>query len=158
MLKNIKSLYILKIIFSLETEETKLKIIRYNKTLQKNIDISLLNYQIFSGRYLVYEAGGKGKEYDCYNEQLMFEGEYLNGKRNGKGKEYNEEGKLIFEGEYLNGKRWNGKGFDYNNNIVYELKNGRGYVKEFNYTLLSFEGEYKNGIRWKGKRKHIKKK
>ena len=63
-----------------------------------------------------------GKEYDDYS-RLIFEGKYLNGKRNGKGKEYGKDGKLLFEGEYLNYLKWNGKGYDDNNKIVYELPN-----------------------------------
>jgi len=55
--------------------------------------------------------------------------EYLNGKRNGKGKEYYSKNKLKFEGEYLNGKKWNGKGYDTNKNIAYELVNENGYLK-----------------------------
>ena len=37
--------------------------------------------------------------------------------------------KLIFEGEHLNGKRWNGKQYNDNNEKVYEIKNGNGYIK-----------------------------
>ena len=34
------------------------------------------------------------------------------------------------------------------NNKVYELKNGEGYIKEYNYDgKLKFEGEYLNGKR-----------
>ena len=108
----------------------------------------------FEGEYLNGKRNGKGKEY-YHNGSLLFEVEYLNGKKNGKGKKYNYEGNLIFEGEYSNGKingigkeyyddnkirfegeyknglRWNGKGYDNQNNIVYELKNGKGYVKEY---------------------------
>ena len=87
---------------------------------------------------------------------MSYEGEYSNGERNGKGKEYNEYGELIFEGEYLNGKKWNGKGLDNNKKILYELKNGKGFVKELNNNnlFLSYEGEYKNGER-NGKVKNI---
>jgi len=39
---------------------------------------------------------------------------------NGFDKEFtNDDDKLIFEGEYLNGKRWDGKGYDFSNNIAY---------------------------------------
>ena len=43
-------------------------------------------------------------------------------------------------------KKLNGKGYDPNNNVVYELKEGNGYVKEYypNGNIL-FEGEYLNG-------------
>ena len=37
------------------------------------------------------------------------------------------------------------KGYDKNNNIIYELKDGKGYVKEYNYGNLYFEAEYSNG-------------
>ena len=87
---------------------------------------------------------GKGyiKEYNDFGD-LIFEGDYLNGERNGKGKEY-YFGNLIFEGHYLNGKRWNGKGYDVNNNVFYELNNGKGYVKDYK---LKYEGEYLYGER-----------
>ena len=126
MLKNIKSLYFIRIVFSYVDEEKKLKIIKYNKSLQKIINISIINYKFFTGKYIIYESNKKGKEYNVY-DQIVFEGEYLNGERNGKGKEYNEFGILFFDGEYLKGKR-NGKGKEY-------YYNGR----------LKFEGEYLNG-------------
>ena len=81
--------------------------------------------------YLNGKINGIGKEYYDKNK-LRFNGEYLNGKRHGKGKEY-VEGLLIFDGEYLDGKKWNGKGFDGNNNLIYELKDGKGYIYEFGY-------------------------
>ena len=112
MLKNIKSSYIIALIYTYVEEAQKLKLIRYNKCLQKNLDISLFNYRFFSGRYIIYESNGKGKEYKGEDDKLIFEGEYLNGERNGKGKEYYDNGNLYFEGEYLNGKR-NGKGKEY---------------------------------------------
>ena len=134
---------------------------------------------------------GKGiiKEYD--EDRLIFEVEYLNGELNGKGKELfhygffdRELGKkiyrgkiIIFEGEYLNGKKWNGKGYDNKGNIICEIKNGKGNIKEFNNSgylfseceilngvkngkyneyrnknlELKFEGIYFNGKKWNGK-------
>ena len=86
MLKNIKSLYFIRFLFLYVDEKQKLKIIKYNKALQKNIDITIINYKYFTGRYIIYESKTIGKEYDGFNGQLLFEGEYLNGKRNGKGK------------------------------------------------------------------------
>ena len=47
------------------------------------------------------------------------------------------------------GNKWEGKGYDKNNNIIYELKEGKGFIKEFsdfNGNLI-FEGEYLNGKR-----------
>ena len=127
MLKNTKSIYILKKFFTLLDEKTKLDIIKYNKNMQNILDISLINYKTFSGRYILYGENGKGKEYN-YDDKLVFEGEYLNGKRNGKGKEYDYNGKLMFEGEYLNEEKWNGKEYHYDNGkLLYkcEYLNGK---------------------------------
>ena len=92
---------------------------------------------------------GKGymKEYNK-NNTIIYEGEYVDGERNGKGKEYNYYGGLLFEGEYLYGKRWNGWGYDEaNGKKTYELKFGRGYIKEYNNNKLIYEGEYVDGER-----------
>jgi hypothetical protein len=93
--------------------------------------------------YKVNKVNGLGKEYS--NTDLKFEGEYF-----GKGKEYYENfesDKLKFDGIYLNDKKWEGKGYDLSNNIIYELKNGKGYIKEYNFNnnKIEFEGEYLNG-------------
>ena len=151
MLENIKSVYFIKIIFSYVFERNKLKIIKYNKNLQNKIDITLLNYKIYSGNYIIYEKNGKGKEYRGYNDKLEFEGVYKNEKRNGKGIEFHSDGKIKFEGEYLNGKR-SGKGKEYyfNGKLVFEgeylngKRNGKG--KKFNHYngKLEFEGEFIN--------------
>jgi len=77
---------------------------------------------------------------------LQFEGEYLYFYKI-KGKFYVND-KLEYEGEFLYDKKWNGKGYDENGNIIYELINGNGKVKEYNYEgKLVFEGEYLNGKR-----------
>ena len=96
---------------------------------------------------------GKIKERNSFYDKIEFEGEYLNGKKNGNGKEYYLNGNIKFEGEYLNGKKWNGKGYDpLTKELIYELKNGAGFVKEFNFEgLLNYEGEYINGDKGKGK-------
>ena len=75
-----------------------------------------------------------------------------------KGKEYYNNGKLRFEGEYLDHKKWNGKGYDEQGNIIYELINGNGKGKEYdNSGHLVFEGEYKKGKRnGKGKEYNYK--
>ena len=59
---------------------------------------------------------------------------------------------MEYEGEFRNDKKWDGKGYDENGNIIYELINGNGKVKEYDhiYNELSFEGEYLNGERWNG--------
>ena len=103
-------------------------------------------------------------------DMIKYEGEYLNGKRNGKGKELNRKDELMFEGvfyndhkiqgkaynkgileyegEYLFDKKWSGNGYNENGEIIYQLNNGTGKIKEYN--LLDefiFEGEYLNGKR-----------
>ena len=221
--EKIKSRLIYKIIFSNMNERIKLKTMKYNKKLQKKLNINLIYYKYFLGRYIIYETKSKGKEYNS-SDKLIFSGEYMNGERHGKGKVYNNKGQLAFEGEYLKGKRsgygkdyydngklyyegqylnnerngygkeyykdgelrlegefknddiWNGKIFDKNNNLVSEIKNGNGLVKiydndghlsiegEFlngkingkgmecyNDGKLKFEGEFKGGKKWKGK-------
>ena len=170
MLENTKSKFILEKIFSFINEGRKLILLKYNKYFQNKIEISLMNYEIYSTRYITYDQNGqgkeynlddhvlyeggylkgkrngKGKEYDDFSpKDVIFEGEYLNGKRNGKGKEYDLEANMMFEGEYLNGKKWNGKGYDGEKNIVYEIKNGNGYIKEFQDNKLRFECQYSNG-------------
>ena len=129
MLKNIKSSLIRKIIFSFIKEKQKLKLARYNKSLQKSMYFSINNYMYFQGKCFEYDSYKKGKEYDYGN--LIFEGEYLNGERNGKGKQYDYNDQLIFDGEYLNGKKYNGKGKEFN-------KDGK----------IIFEFEYLNWIRF----------
>ena len=97
-----------------------------------------------------YFAGEKfGIEREYYESGgLKYEIEHLKGERKGIGKEYNNNGNVIFEGEYLYGKRWNGKGYDLDNNIVYSLKDGKGIVKEYNDNgSVLFEVEYLNGER-----------
>ena len=56
---------------------------------------------------------------------------------------------MEYEGEYLFDKKYNGKGYDENGNIIYELINGTGKVKEYRlfFHILEFEGEYLNGLR-----------
>ena len=135
-IEDIKSSYIKKEIFSLLNQKKIIRMIIYNKKLQKLFEVDIEDYQNISGKYIEGEKNGKGKEYDLETNELIFEGEYINGKRNGKVKEY-DDGKLIFEGEYLNGKR-NGKGKEYNDD-------GK----------LEFAGEYLNGERWNGKGKEF---
>ena len=169
MLENIKSLYYEKIIFIHVEEKLKLNLIKYNKSLQQIMNISIINYKLLSKRYIIYEANRKGKEYNSYNDELIyeggylkgtrngigkeyyfndviFEGEYKNGKKNGKGKEYYYSGEIKFEGEYLNGKKWKGKEYNQYTNEFSEIINGNGFMKEYSKKgKLIFEGEYING-------------
>ena len=103
----------------------------------------------YENNKIIYELhNGKGniKEYDI-DSRLIYEGELLNGERNGKGKLYDEDYEILkFEGEFLNGKKWTGKRYDKNNNILYELKEGKEYIKEYdNDGKFILEGQYLNG-------------
>jgi len=198
MLDEIKSVFFIKFFFTYIKESKKLELVKYSKNIQDKININLINYKTLSGRYIIYEENNDVKEYSIHDNTLVYEGEYLKGKRNGKGREFNKNGKIIYEGEYLNGKRngngkefddygdiffegeylqgkkWNGHGYDQNNNIINKLKNGKGIIKKHNYSdilileyvkgeingkilefydtnQLKFEGEYINGKRWNGK-------
>ena len=69
-------------------------------------------------------------------------------KKNGKGKAYNWKSKLEFEGDFSYDEKWDGKGYDKNGNIIYELINGKGRAREYNdFGTLIYDGEYLNGKR-----------
>ena len=95
MLKNIKSTYILKmVLFHLE-EVLKLELVKYNKSFQKKIDLSIKNYKEFTKRYIIYSSKTSGIEYN-ENGKLLYKGNFLKGKRSGMGRDYNSNGALIF--------------------------------------------------------------
>ena len=128
LLKLFKSFNNMKYIFSCLNENKKLDLIIYNKEFQKKFGINTEYYKKVSGKYIIGNKNGIGKEYELNTNILLYEGKFKNKKRSGEGKEYNKNGKIIFEGEYLNGKKWKGKGKEY-------FENGD----------LKFEGEYNNG-------------
>ena len=139
MLENIRSKYILKYLLSHIGEKKKLNLVKYNKNLQIDLNIKLLNYKIFSGNYTtIYENNKKRKIYDAYTDKLIFEGEFLNGQKNGKGQEYDNNNNIIFDGEYINGER-SGKGLEYYDN---------GKIK--------YEGEYNYGKKMEKEKNIIK--
>ena len=166
MLKEIKSTYFHKYVYTFINEKTKLYLVRYNKSLQNILNISLINYEIFSGKYIIKESKDKWKIYNSFSDELIFEGNYingwgiefynnglmfvglyLNGKKNWIRIELKHSKKII-EGEYLNGKRWNVKQFDEYNylHIIIGLKDGNGYLKRcinFDNSGL-YEGEFLN--------------
>ena len=90
----------------------------------------------------------------------IFDGEYLLGKKwNGKEKKYFKNNKLQSDIEYLYGKKWNCIIYAPKNNNIYEIKNGKGSVKEYyDDGNLFFEGGYLDGEKngngreydWKG--------
>ena len=94
-MKILKNSFLLKILFSYVNLKQKFEILKHNKSLQNVININNRHYQLFSGRYIIYEENGEVKEYEGRSNKLKFESEYSNGKRNGKEKEYVDE-KLIF--------------------------------------------------------------
>ena len=171
ILRNVKSNYVFKSIFSFIEEKRKLIILKYNKFYHKQLNKTIDDYKNISGRYKKDGINGSGTEYLLDKKILVFKGEYLNGKRNGYGREF-ENYKMIFEGEYINGKR-NGEGKEYiDRNLVFqgEYLNGKrngegkeyidgnlvfkgnyldgkrnGYGREYKYNKLLFEGNYLNG-------------
>ena len=157
-IRDIKSSYIIKGVFSFLTKKQKLNMIIYNKQFQNMFSFDIEDYKKVNGKYRIGDKNGKGKEYVLNTNILIFEGEFLNGIRNGKGKEYYFGGKLKFEGDYLNGKRWNGKGYNMDGQLEFEISNGKGYIKEYKLFngLLEFEGEFINGERnGKGKEYYL---
>ena len=163
MLMNIKSIYFIKLLISHVNERQKLKLIKYNFNLQKSMNISLINYKHFTGKYIIYESNGIGKEYYVNVDSLIFEGEYIKGERNGKGKEYENcklifegeykygekngkgksyysDGKLDFEGEFLNNKKLIGIQYDKNGNIIEKLNHKIGKGKEYDLENINTIG------------------
>ena len=140
----------------------RIKIVRFNGNGEEYL---LDKYNIiYEGEYLKGKRNGKGIEY-YENGRIKSKGEYLNGEifngigydekgnekvryYNGIGRELYDNGLVKFEGKYLNGKKWNGKGYTYYGIKLYEIKNGKGYIREYNSdgTLL-FKGNYWNGER-----------
>ena len=160
MLTSTKSEYFIKLLFSYVDEKQKLNIVKFNKSLQNIINITIANYKYFTGRYIIYESKGIGKEYIGTNNKLVYEGEFFHGERKGKGKEYwafLDDGNVKYEGEFLHGQ-WNGKGREYyfNNILVYEgeFLNGKRHGKGIRYNgkdKIEFEGKFVNGKEWEGK-------
>ena len=66
--------------------------------------------------------------------------------KDGKAIEYYDNGTIQFELEYLNRKRWNGIGYNYFGEKIFEIKNGKGKSKLYNFKgKLLFEGEFIKG-------------
>ena len=103
--RDIKSLYIIKKIFSFLKKKHKLNMIIYNKELQNIFLVDIDDYKVISSKYKIGGKNGKGREYIINTNKLIFEGEYLDRKKNGKGKEYDYNGKIQFEGNFENGER-----------------------------------------------------
>ena len=119
-----------------------------NYSYKINKEYNCLNGQLeYEGEFSKGKWNGLGKKY--YKGKLDYVGDYQNGKRNGKGEEYDYNGILRFEGEYLNGKKWSGIGYDSQGVQEYEIKEGKGVAKEFDWLNgnLIYEGDYLDGER-----------
>ena len=150
MLKQLKSYFFLQKLFTYLIDKTKLKLAKYNKNLQAELGLKFINYQLFTRNYIIYESKTKGKEYS-WEGHLIYEGEYLKGEKHGKGKEYYYYGNGVkFDGQFRNGKKWTGKCIDRNGVIIYEIKGGKGHLKEYDHVWgerLKYDGEYLNGFK-----------
>ena len=149
MLLNIKSKYIISGIFENVNFKKVLKIIIYNKRIKNRLDITSDAYALVSGKYIeINGINGIGREYTKDENILIFEGHYDNFVRNGKGKELYKNGKIQFEGEYINGKRWQGKTYNYMGIEEFEIKEGSGNIREYNYNGIKlYEGDIVKGIK-----------
>ena len=100
-IRDIKSTFIIKNVFSFLSEKQMLNMVMYNQQFQKFLLVDITNHKKMSGKYKIGGKNGKGKVYLLDSNKLIFEEEYLNGKE----KENYYIGEIIFEGEYLNGKK-----------------------------------------------------
>ena len=85
-IRDIKSPFIIKNIFSFLSEKQKLNILIYNKKIKKKLGININNYIKQSGKIYIGKRNGFGEEYLLNTNVLIFEGKYLNGKKKWKRK------------------------------------------------------------------------
>ena len=81
MLNGIKSPYIVKKLFNFLNEEKKLKLVIYNKKINKILNLTAIDIMRLSGKYLIEDKNGYQKEYNSFNDELIYEGEFLKGKK-----------------------------------------------------------------------------
>ena len=62
-LREIKSFYIIKLVFSFLNEKQKLNMIIYNKEIQDKLNVNFIDLKRISGKYKEGEKNGKGKVY-----------------------------------------------------------------------------------------------
>ena len=74
-MQNIKSYYILKLIFCFSglDEKRLLRLVKYNKGIQSTLKINLSNYILLSRKYIIFGTNKKGLEYLKDNDKLIFE-------------------------------------------------------------------------------------
>ena len=112
----------------------------YNDNDQIIFEGEYLNGERWSGNAKKYVLGRLTEEEEYFNgkkfgkiKSYNLDGKLIfEGKKNGKGKEYYSNGKLKFEGEYLNDSIWDGIGYNENGNKEFEIKDGKGNIKEYN--------------------------
>ena len=71
--RTVNSFYIIKYIFSLLSENKKLEILEYNDKFKKILGITLEDYKFLSGKYVIGDRNGKGKEYTIYGNNKIFD-------------------------------------------------------------------------------------
>ena len=64
MLNNIITIYIIKLIFSILNPYILLDLAKYNIFFQTLFDITIIHYEEYTGRYIIFEKDEKGKEYE----------------------------------------------------------------------------------------------
>ena len=106
----------------------------------------------------VYGRGDKLQSYKEFDEEgnLLKETVYDYLGEVEEYREYNEEGLIVYREVFAYSHYIIRFEYDENGNLISELKNGNGKVKEYNNEdEVIFEGEYLDGKRWNGKRKRI---
>ena len=63
LLNSVKSIHIMKKLFSNLNCNKKLNMIKYNKNIQKKFEINIEDYKKESGKYIIYGKNGKRMEY-----------------------------------------------------------------------------------------------
>ena len=88
MWKNIRSKYILQIIFNHLKEKFRLKLISHCKFFQSKIDVDINDYKKNTKIRIIKNGDGTCKIQSLIDGFVYYEGGYLNNKKEGKGKEY----------------------------------------------------------------------
>ena len=172
-MEEIKSKFIIKLIFSFLRRNSFLTIISYSKQFQSKLNITLNDYKFATNYHLIqenditkiflkdsnilvfqgkFEKGKKieGKEYKMGKKYFI--GKYKNNSKY-EGKTLNKAGNTIFKGIYNNGLFWDGDFFHPKNfEKTGKLDMGKGSIIEYNFEgNLQFVGEYKDGMKFSGK-------
>ncbi len=101
-INNIKSIYLLKKVFSLVDEKIKLLLLNHNKKIQKKLKIDIERFKKLSQRYRIILENGICREFLINTNYLLFEGEFKDGKKHGRGYGYYYNKDLSLDEEYLN--------------------------------------------------------